>query len=51
MLDLLTSTCSVGSAAEVDVAGNVAGAVAAKGVAATAVAEEQRVTNLAGQRS
>jgi len=50
LLDLLTSTCSGGP--EVDVAaGTVAGADAgADAVAATAVAEERMVTNLADQR-
>ena len=50
LLDLLTSTCS--GAPEVDVAaGTVAGADAgAVVVAATAVAEERMVTNLADQR-
>ena len=51
-LDLLTSTCS--GALEVDVAvGIVAGADAgaeAVAVAATAVAEERMVTNLADRR-
>ena len=52
LLDLLTSTCS--GALEVEVAlGIVAGAGAGAGteaVAATAVAEERMVTNLADQR-
>ena len=50
LLDLLTSTCS--GAPEVDVAaGTVAGADAgAVVVAATAVAEERMVTNLADRR-
>ena len=52
LLDLLTSTCS--GAPEVDVAaGTVAGTDAgaeAVAVAATAVAEERMVTNLADQR-
>ena len=48
LLDLLTSTCS--GAPEVDVAaGTVAGADAGA-VAATAAAEERRVTNLADRR-